>query len=680
MFIGLQLCNTVVLVRVFQRLIRAWRAQHSNGNPSWRILVALLRRLHGIDKQPDAVRIAVFSLYIALLEEVEPPAIAELLRTGRILPPLFGKTLLNKDFFDPKSKIGKYDLIIGNPPWVSRNVSAVKSALTWCEGHNRPMPQKEVAWGFIWKVQAHTRRTAVVALLLPAMGILHNHTDGAQEARRLWLQDATLLRVVNFSDVCFQLFDGANRPTILAIFVPRCTPAYEFDYWCPKATRVLSSAKILVLSPVDQWKIDSHTATSEPFFWKRRMWAGGRELRVLAWLLDLPKLEKFVSSYRARGGSNLEGDGDRWTIGQGFQELREDLAKGAQHGYAVERRLTKIPFLDTAQFQPWVIPTIDSKPWPTPTVRRAGYVQGYFGPRILVIKGVQRQTGLIRAAYVEQDFSFRHSIQAITFPPQEKQKAKLLTAILNSNLASWFLFHISGSFGTERAEVHIEELLQLPFVDPPANKSAVAEEIISIIDGLFVERNHVLLQDITPQIRKANNLVYEYFGMTADESAIIEEGVGKVIPSMQPRRRANTPLLREASSEQASAYARTLVTSLERWVERGTRLQATVFADAFPWLAVQLRFVTGTTEPVVVTQGSAPLRDAIHHFMASLPPHQSRNGYAVSSVKAFVGDTLTLVKPSDSRFWLHTTALNDADEIAGDLLLERHRLALGQTR
>src|SRR5207244_12180238 len=108
---------------------------------------------------------------------------------------------------------------------------------------------------------------------------------------------------------------------------------------------------------------------------------------------------------------------------------------------------------------PWTIPTVTSEPWSFPQVRRAGFVPGYFGPRILVIKGVQRKTGLIRAAYVEQDFSFRHSIQAITFPPEQKATATLLTAILNSQLAAWFLFHISASLGTERAEVHIHGLL-----------------------------------------------------------------------------------------------------------------------------------------------------------------------------------------------------------------------------
>ena len=44
-----------------------------------------------------AVRVAVFSLYVALLEEVTPPDVRALMKRGRILPALHGKTLRHED-------------------------------------------------------------------------------------------------------------------------------------------------------------------------------------------------------------------------------------------------------------------------------------------------------------------------------------------------------------------------------------------------------------------------------------------------------------------------------------------------------------------------------------------------------------------------------------------------------
>src|SRR3546814_5860325 len=67
------------------------------------------------------------------------------------------------------------------------------------------------SWGFVWKALEGVKSTGLIAFLLPAMGILHN-TD-SQAARRMLLQKSKVRRIINMSDLCFQLFDGAQRPT-----------------------------------------------------------------------------------------------------------------------------------------------------------------------------------------------------------------------------------------------------------------------------------------------------------------------------------------------------------------------------------------------------------------------------------------------------------------------------------
>src|SRR3546814_10176378 len=51
------------------------------------------------------------------------------------------------------------------------------------------------------------------------MGILHN-TD-SQAARRMLLQKSKVRRIINMSDLCFQLFDGAQRPTAFVLYGPQ---------------------------------------------------------------------------------------------------------------------------------------------------------------------------------------------------------------------------------------------------------------------------------------------------------------------------------------------------------------------------------------------------------------------------------------------------------------------------
>ena len=48
----------IFLVRIFQRIVRTWRAQHAGRAPNWRSLTGFLKRIYGIDKQYSAIRIA----------------------------------------------------------------------------------------------------------------------------------------------------------------------------------------------------------------------------------------------------------------------------------------------------------------------------------------------------------------------------------------------------------------------------------------------------------------------------------------------------------------------------------------------------------------------------------------------------------------------------------------------
>ena len=72
-------------------------------------------------------------MYIALLEQADSQDISTHLKNGKLLPTLMGNSLRALDFFDGSSAFKEYDLIIGNPPWVSRKHQENKSALDWCQ-------------------------------------------------------------------------------------------------------------------------------------------------------------------------------------------------------------------------------------------------------------------------------------------------------------------------------------------------------------------------------------------------------------------------------------------------------------------------------------------------------------------------------------------------------------------
>ena len=178
----------VFLVRSFQLLCEQWKQSRDVQSVQWSNLCLILERVHGWDINGSAVRVAIFSLYIALLEQVSPPDIKKLIKKGKMLPDLWGKTLIEQDFFAATSdNAHQYDVIVGNPPWASRRNPNRKS-IKWCKDNQLPMPGNEDAWAFTWKSLNHVNKGGLISFLVPAMGFLHN--PKSFNARALFVEKA----------------------------------------------------------------------------------------------------------------------------------------------------------------------------------------------------------------------------------------------------------------------------------------------------------------------------------------------------------------------------------------------------------------------------------------------------------------------------------------------------------
>ncbi|MFH1098045.1 MAG: hypothetical protein ABH886_02665 [Candidatus Desantisbacteria bacterium] len=83
------------------------------------------KSIFGIDIDEKAIPIAIFSLYLALLENEDVKQISEDINQGKIkLPRLKGENLIHANslfdstIFDNQ----KFNCIVGNPPWGAKSV------------------------------------------------------------------------------------------------------------------------------------------------------------------------------------------------------------------------------------------------------------------------------------------------------------------------------------------------------------------------------------------------------------------------------------------------------------------------------------------------------------------------------------------------------------------------------
>ena len=154
----------IFLVKAYQRLIRRWKNANPNQNPAAKDLRDILKQnLFGVDIDPHAVRVASFSLYLTMCDELDPKSYLNATK----FPPLRDRTLICADFFQEdvrgfssESDAETYDLVIGNAPWGKG--TETEHARTWSRNliHKWPIPDKVVGTLF-WPKRRHWRNATV---------------------------------------------------------------------------------------------------------------------------------------------------------------------------------------------------------------------------------------------------------------------------------------------------------------------------------------------------------------------------------------------------------------------------------------------------------------------------------------------------------------------------------------
>ena len=144
-------------------------------------------------------------------------------------------------------------------------------------------------------------------------------------------------------------------------------------------------------------------------------------------------------------------------------------------------------------------------------------------------------------------------------------------------MAIWYAFHGTASFGSDRPEVKQADLRRLPFPAPddlPDKDAAnrAAEELIAIINAAEARDKapFSLHQGAGDPLSEIDKLAYQYFCLSSDEIALIEDTVDSILPALQPHEGHFPRLWNPPEAHERAIYARTLAASLGQWFSEGT--------------------------------------------------------------------------------------------------------------
>ena len=677
----------IFLVGLFNRMAEEWNQANPdapNDRRSQELMKILRGNLFGVDINPTACRITAFSLYLAYLDQLSPRDIHELQLKGRALPRLVnfldsksaqesGCNIWCTDFFaDDAGYPRDLDFVIGNPPWGSIATSGTPAA-DWCVKHQRPLPDKQIAAAFVWRAPQQTQN-GKVSFVLP-YGVLFNHSKTAIAFQRALFETHAVSRVINLVDYQRFLFEEAGHPAVIVSYLkrPPSSARGSIDYWALKADWTATRAEVITVSAEDrssltvQQVLDDLHGSDAPQIWKRRFWSTARDWRLLDRLSLYPRLRDCIRRPHTTAINK------RWVMAEGFQPLgqNDDPTK------AKTIRLPSKLFIDASSTNlNLFLLEEDCSELPSAEVRvraRSNKSTEIFeAPHVLVAHG------FTSVAFADFAVSFRHALRGITGAASDKDLLAFLAAYLRSPIARYFLFHTSSNWGVSRQEVHVEELLRLPFPLPdflPDSSRAwkIVKEVAAVVRSSTQAAKPPLI-DRDQLVRTASEtiepLLEEYFDILPTEKLLLQDTVRVVIPSVRPtRKRVTVPTIAQSTRDQRIAYKRRLCDTLNGWANGGSFLvQGRVLASGNIGFGLTILEKTPRGSFAPDPAASDDLIGALDQLRTSVS--QKLNTFEmVRGIKVFDGNRLYVVKPLAYRYWTQTAALNDADEIAGSILM-----------
>jgi len=679
----------IFLVKAFQRIIHRWRRQQGR-EPRVRDLKPLLaNNLYGVDRNPDAVRVACFSLYLTMADAIDPK---HYVTREKVFPRLRGRHLIAKDFFDETTQgfqtvedAEKFDLIIGNAPWGKGSADSTSDIptdrLTAKNRGNESQRQKKLTKAQRWSRKSWTRygrwpianndigplfvakslhlvnQAGHVAMVQPAPPWLYYRTRPAKALRKKVFTSFVVDEVTNLSALRRELFAGVVGPAcVLVVGRGKSNPQDMIFYFTPKPLRTSANIGGFHVEPHDVSQVTHEEAANDPLIWSVLALGGRRDLHLIRRLSRLRNL------------AGLEKEGKVLTrMGVIPGDQVKQLPDLANKPYFEESQFPEGVFLElqAAAAPPWDDPRVHSKD--------STDFEAFKNPQLLIKQSFTVDAGRFRAALVnshDPDWGVICKETYLSVRDMSSKGETIQAACLayNSLIATYFLFLTSSRLGHFITEVPTKEITAVPLpTDCPE---------ISFFTSF----------------RAIDEFIEESMSLTHAERAIIEDFLGISLPDTLrktpgPARRATTRSSNPDQNEtEVSVYCKVLTRVLKNTFGQGRLIATTIYQEPDA-VRLPVRMITVhlgwhgrdalTIEPIESNDLLDKLASFHNDILESKALSATGAGTGFRRVAMFFHShessrgrvrNLTIIKPDEYRYWTRSQAMRDADELSAAIM------------
>lgn len=650
----------IFLVKAYQRLVHRWRNAHPEEEnlkvPDLRLI--LERNIVGVDIDEEAVRIAAFSLYLAMCDEIDP---RHLWAEEEIFPQLRESSLHPIDFFSENRKgirtrddAGTYDLVVGNPPFGKKTLGTSESAQAWVHQTGWPVANDDIGTVFIGKAAALVRPGGHISMVQSAPALLYNTAGTAADVQEAIFDGNMRVEGVTVLPPRLSLFRNVKQPA--CIIQLRNEPADDspFPYECLKrqwTEKVEIDDKIRFAH--DSYSVHWLTpkeVIAEPWVWAALAWGGKRDRALLRRLRDFPNLQELENKRVIKTRRGVE---------RGDKKKAQPELKGRR-------------YLSTPEFPQHSLFKLNANVLPrTDDILIGSKVStglaAFELPQLLVKLSWVQAAARFQALRVENEGVICEKTYLSVHGPEEILDAAVV--VLNSEVATYFLLLTSGRLAFDRSEPLVRDLKEVPLPLAPPFFLPFPSRHPSPRSGLR-------------SVAQIHERAAELFDLNESERILVEDLVRYTLDDFKGVKGHQTgrrPTDRGDGEEpHLAAYGEAFRRVMHATYGSEGRVRVEVMAEEGARLPVRcVRLVVGPSvedERKVESLTSPELRLRLNESYRAARDNSDRpislrsaRVYEAFDIGGAAHLAVTHIKPDEVRFWTRSAALGDADAFAADV-------------
>lgn len=647
----------VFLITAFRELVAArWRSEGTR--PSTACLRDILyTQITGFDVNEEALRFAALALYLISIELDPKPQPVDKLR----FEDLRGKVLhlVGSDNDTTGAKLGslgplvderhrgRYDVVIGNPPWSSgtklpdwslvlEKVSQIASERAGVQ--LKPLlPNEVLDLPFVWRAMEWAKPHGQIAFALHAR-LLFQQGDGMPEARVALFQALDVTSVINGVELRqTKVWPEITAPFCLLIATNQVPNSGSgFRLVSPRIENALNASGTMRIDVSAAEIIATQRMVETPEILKVLFRGTKADLGLLERIRakGLPTLESFwrdAVGVSDRGG--MAGSGRGYQTVKPSSRLRKrnsDGKPGADAHY-----LHGLPDVTVACLDDLTIDTNQLDLFLHDRLHDSRDKRMFDAPITIVHKSPPAETGRIRVAV--SDVRVAYSENFYGYSPGKSSNSQLLSRylalVLGSKFTLWMALITSGEFGFEREVIEKAALDRIPI---PDFRSFTPAEL-SVIEQLFndVQTSERTWDDV-------DQWVAELYGLGHADLQTISDTLAYNLPFSEIKILAQS----RPATKMAQEFCALLKDELEPWTNRfsvALSVQNLVVRHTSPWCGL------------VIHHQDVPLDDKTKHDWEGLLAIADSTAATEIILESAEG-ALLVGRLAQNRYWSKTQA------------------------